>query len=198
MAYQSVEERMDRLEAVLTTFIRHTDEAISELRQDIAEMRQWRIQSQKQWGEIAQKLGTFVEDIVAPNIPHLTQTVFQLEGGGEELLSAPRVRVWHPDDPGKMRELDYLYATRRGWIVAESKTDPKLKDVDAFRELLAELPEYFPQYAPLPLRAIFASLYVPEHVVKYCTRHAIYALGFGPETMQILNLNELHSEPPTT
>ncbi len=81
--------------------------------------------------------------------------------------------------------------------MAESKSDPKLKDIDAFRELLAELPEYSPQYAGLPLRAIFASLYVPGHVVKCCARHAIYAMGLGPETMQILNLDELRSEPPT-
>lgn len=180
---------MDRLETVLTAFI-------SEMRQDIAEMRQWRIQSQKQWGELAQKLGTFVEDIVAPNIPHLAQSVFQLGGQGDEVFSAPRVRVWHPNDPSRMRELDYLYATRRGWIVVESKTDPKLKDVDAFRELLAELPEYFPQYTQLPMRPIFSSLYLPGHVVQYCTRHSIYALGLGPETMQILNLDELRSEPP--
>ena len=76
-------------------------------------------------------------------------------------------------------------------IVVESRNSPKLHDIDQFRELLAEVREYFPQYAPLPLRPIFASLYVPEHVVKYCTRHSIYALGMGPETMQLLNLDEL-------
>ena len=95
---------MDRLEVALTTFIEHTD-------QDIAEMRQWRVQAQKQWGEIAQKMGTFVEDIVAPNIPHIARTVFGLGGQGDELLSAPRVRVWHPGDPSKVREFDYIYAT---------------------------------------------------------------------------------------
>jgi hypothetical protein len=186
--YQSVEERMDRLESVLTTFIRHTDETI-------AEMRQWRVQSQKQWGEIAQKMGTFVEDIVAPNIPHLARTVFGLGGQGDEMLSAPRVRVWHPTDPSRVREFDYIYATRRGWIVVESRNSPKLHDIDQFRELLGEVHEYFPQYAAFPLRPIFASLSVPEHVVKYCTRHGIYALGMGPESMQLLNLAELPIGP---
>ena len=93
-----------------------------------------------------------------------------------------------------MREFDYIYATRKGWIVLESKTDPKLKDVDAFREILADVREYFPQFAQSELHPIFASLYVPEHVVKYCSRHRIYALGMGPETMQILNLDDL---PPS-
>jgi hypothetical protein len=39
MPYQGLEERMDRLETVLTSFIQ-------EVHQDIAEMRQWRVQSQ--------------------------------------------------------------------------------------------------------------------------------------------------------
>src|SRR5437867_3089420 len=74
-------------------------------------MRQWRVQAQKQWGEIANRLGTFVEDIVAPNIPRIGN--------------------------------------------------------------------------------------VPDHVVKYCTRHRIYALGLGPETMQLLNrIDMLPSSAP--
>ena len=94
-----------------------------------------------------------------------------------------------------MREFDYIYAARSGWIVVESKNAPKLDGINEFRELLAEVREYFPQYADLPLRPIFASLYIPDHVVKYCTRFGIYALGMGAQTMQLLNLAEL---PPQT
>jgi len=95
-----------------------------------------------------------------------------------------------------MREFDYVYATRRGWIIVESKNEPKLKDVDAFCEMLAEANDYFPQYASLPLRPVFAALSLQDHVVKYCTRYRIYALGPGPETMQLLNLAEMSSTPP--
>src|SRR5438309_1949960 len=69
---------MDRLEAVLNSYIQESRATIGEIHQDIAEMRQWRVQSQKQWGEITQKLGTFVEDIVAPNIPRLGRETFYL------------------------------------------------------------------------------------------------------------------------
>jgi hypothetical protein len=76
----------------------------------------------------------------------------------------------------------------------KSKSDPKLKDVDAFREMLAEVNDFFPQYASLPRYPVFAGLSVPDHVVKYCTRHRIYALGLGAETMQLLNLAEMSSQ----
>ncbi len=180
---------MERLEVLVAAFVQHTD-------QDVAEMRLWRLQSQKRWGEIANKLGTFVEDIVAPNVPEAAQQILGGEGPLEVLLAAGRLRVSHPRDRSRMREFDYLYASTRGWIVVESKHDPKLKDVDAFRELLAEAKEYFPQYAALPLYPIFAALSVPDHVVQYCTRHQIYAMGLGPETMQLLNLAELASPLP--
>jgi hypothetical protein len=165
-----------------------------EVRQDIVGMQQWRIQSQKQWGELAQKLGTFVEDIVAPNIPRVGRELFGLNGQPEELLSAARLRVWHPHDPARMREFDYIYATRKGWIVVESKNDPKLKDIDIFREMLAEVNEFFPKYASLRLYPVFASLSLPDHVVKYCTRHRIYAMGLAADTMQVLNLAEMSAE----
>jgi hypothetical protein len=180
---------------MLTTFIRDTDETITALRQATAQMRQRQFKRQKQWGEIANKLGTFVEDIVAPNIPTIGKKILCLNGQEEEVFAAARLRVWHPEDRSRMREFDYVYATRRGWILVESKTDPKLKDVDTFLEMIAEAKEYFPQYASLPLQPVFAALNVPEHVVKYCTRHRIYALGLGPETMQLLNLAELSGTP---
>jgi hypothetical protein len=180
---------MDRLETVLNSFIAESQQHIAELRRDTAEMRDWRIQSQKQWGEIANKLGSFVEDIVAPNIARLAREAFQL--GDTERFSAPRVRLQHPTEPARSREFDYVYATAKGWIVVESKNDPKLKDVDSFREILADAKEYFPQFASTPLYPIFASLYLPDHLVNYCSRHGIYALGMGPETMQLLNLADL-------
>jgi hypothetical protein len=186
MPYQGIEERMDRLEAVLTSFV-------SEVHQDITEMREWRVQSQKRWGEIAQKLGSFVEDVVAPNIPRIGRDVFGLGGTEDEVFSGPRLRVRHPKQPARIQEFDYVYATRAGLVLVESKNDPKLKDVDEFRAILAEVKEYLPQYADRRLFPVFASLYVPDHVVKYCSRHGIFVLGMGAETMQILNASEIRA-----
>src|SRR5207244_11316304 len=144
-----------------------------------------RFQAQKQWGEIANKLGTFVEDIVAPNVPRIGRQILGMDGQQEELFAAARLRVWHPQDPSRMREFDYIYATRRGWIIVESKNDPRLKDVGAFRELLAEVREYFAQYGSLPVYPLLASLSVPDHVVQCCTRRRLYRLGLAPEPLHL-------------
>ena len=60
----------------------------------------------------------------------------------------------------------------------------------------AEANDYFPRCAALPLRPLFAALSAPDHVVRYCTRHRIYEMGLGPETMQLLNLADLAASPP--
>jgi hypothetical protein len=67
--------------------------------------------------------------------------------------------------------------------------------VDEFWDILADVKVYFPQYAATSLHPIFASLYLPYHVVKYYTRHGIFALDMGPETMQLLNLSD---RPPAS
>jgi hypothetical protein len=160
---------------------------------DIAEMRFWRVRSEIQWGEINQKLGTFVKDFIAPKIPEISSEVFHAGGAADFLFSAPNLRLRHPIDPSRLRAFEFIYATTNGWIVVASSEDPKLKDVDAFRELLADIKEYFPQFVELPLYPIFSSLYVPDQVSKYCSRHGIYALGMGSETMEILNLAGLQT-----
>ena len=162
MPYQSAAERMDRLETVLNSFIQESRATIAEIRLDIAEMRQWRVQSQKQWGEITQKMGTFVEDIVASNIPRLGRDTFALGREEELLFSGPRLRLRHPNESARIREFDYIYAAKRGGIVVESRNSPKLNDSDQLRELLADASEYFPQSAAFPLRPIFAASTCPS------------------------------------
>jgi len=72
---------------------------------------------------------------------------------------------------------DYLYVAQRGWLLVESKNDTKLKDIEDFRSALAEVGEYFPQYASRPLRPIFASLHVSDHLVKYCICPAMISVA---------------------
>ncbi|HEC97425.1 MAG TPA: hypothetical protein ENI58_04615, partial [Nitrospirae bacterium] len=92
----TVEERVDTLESLLGQFIVHTDTALRRLEREMREfkdeMREFKDEMRefkdemgefkdrtekmlsaqnKRWGEIANKMGTVVEDIVAPNIPRI-------------------------------------------------------------------------------------------------------------------------------
>lgn len=205
MPFQTTDERLDRLEALVGQIIvaheaairrlERLDHAVEQMRQegelDRAEARRERVAMNKRWGELAMKMGTFVEDIVAPNIPRIARKDFGL---GEPELCALRLKVRHPADPSRSREFDFVYAASEGWVVNETKSNAQSKDVDAFAELLGELGEYFPQYRTRPLYPVLSSLHLREEVVQYCTRQRIYAAALDDETLVVLNATEVRRE----
>ena len=103
-----------------------------------ASERAWR----QQWGELSNRMGTLVEDIVAPGIPALFRTVF----GFDELeLAAPRVRRRHRTERGRIREFDYVAMAGDVVLVNETKSTLRPDDVPAFLTLLAEVREFLPE-----------------------------------------------------
>ena len=105
---QVVEERIDRLETILASFMEQTNSAIGRLEGIIERMEQEgardreaaardrevaareRRAMNKRWGELANKMGTVVEDIVAPSVRRLAGEVFDC--GDMRLLRHPRIR----------------------------------------------------------------------------------------------------------
>ena len=78
-----IEERVDRLESLLGNFLVGTDSALKRLEREMRtfknEMRQDRKEMNIQWGGLANKMGTIVEDIVAPAVCPAVQKYFHQE-----------------------------------------------------------------------------------------------------------------------
>ena len=146
----------------------------------------------KRWGELANKMGTVVEDIVAPSIGRLARQVFDC---GERQYFGTRVSLKRSDDRSREREFDALYVGTRAVLLNETKSSPRIDDAQAFVRFLEsdEFGLYFPQYRELPIVPAFSSLSIPENLVSYLTRRGIYAIAMGDEAMQILNLDAVRS-----
>jgi hypothetical protein len=102
-------DRVDRLESLLGQFIVNTDVALRRLEASLEafkeEMNEDRKKMYKMWGELANKMGTLVEDIVAPNIPRIAKEYF----GAEELdFLGVRIRKRNVKDRSKKREFDVI------------------------------------------------------------------------------------------
>lgn len=191
-AHEAGLRRLDRIEQEGQRQREEAARQREEAAREREEAARERARMNKQWGELTMKMGTFVEDIVAPNIPRLAREHFGL---GWVELSGPRLTVRHATDPSRNREFDFIYATPEGWIVNETKSTLRSADVDRFLETIRELPQYFPQFTARPLYPILSSLAVREDVVNLCTRRGIYALAMGDETMEFLNARELRGAP---
>ncbi|MFQ5616853.1 MAG: hypothetical protein ACE5GO_10410 [Anaerolineales bacterium] len=145
----------------------------------------------RQLGEITNRQGTLVEDIITPSIRRLAQHEL---GCGELQFFAGRIDKPHAIT-GKFREFDALYVDTKAVLLNESKTTARPEYAKKFVEFLQKggFSHYFPEYAGKPIVPVFSSLYIPDNVLVYLTRHKIYAVGMGDDTMVVLNREQLAS-----
>ena len=99
-------------------------------------------ESRKQWGELANRMGTLVEDLVAPGIPEILKRLFGLK---ELDVAAPRVWRRHRTKEGHSREFDYVAMAGDVLLVNETKSTLRPDDIPAFLQVLSEVRDYFPE-----------------------------------------------------
>ena len=138
----------------------------------------------KQWGDLANRLGTVAEDIVAPNIPRIAKDYFNCEILEDFSI---RRRVTNKEDPTKVREFDVIVKCKNFVIVNDTKSSPRISYIDGFIRLLDELFDYFPEYKGLRVIPIFSSFSVPDVLLNYLTKNKIYAMAMKDDTMDLLN-----------
>jgi hypothetical protein len=140
-----------------------------------------RRQMNRKWGELAYKMGTLVEDLVAPSLPRVAKELF---GCKEPEIFTVRMR--RRKGPDTM-EIDCLLVCGDTVLINETKSNLRISDVDELMVKLKEFTQFFPEYGNRKIAGIIASLYVDQNIVQYASRQNILVMGMGDETMQILN-----------
>jgi len=153
-----------------------------------ADMKKHREEMNSRWGDLANKMGTLVEDMVAPNLPEIARRYFR-----DEAFDFFAVRLMKRKTGGSpvRREFDIIAVSGRNFYIAETKSKPKPEHVGEFSAVLKELPEYFPECRDKRIIPVFSSLYIPEEIRKHLTGHKIYAMGIREGTMDLLNFEEV-------
>ena len=143
------------------------------------------IEMRKEWGELANKMGTMAEDLVAPSVPRILRTVI---GCPEDRVDSVAVRV-RRRRPGTdyMREFDVVAACGDYVLINETKSRLEARDIREFVERLPEVREFFPEYADKKIIGAIASLYVDESLVRFGEKQGLIVLGFGEDVMDVLN-----------
>ncbi len=152
------------------------------------ELKEWRADMNKKWGEVTNKLGTFAEDMVAPNIKGIARQYFGCEDFD---FFAVRIKKRHSIDRAKRREFDCIAVCDNMVILNETKSKPNIEYIDDFIKVLKEFCEYFPEHRGKKLIPIFASMYLSDDLVRYLTKNGIYAMAMKEDTMDLLNYEEL-------
>jgi hypothetical protein len=153
--------------------------------QGFKELRKKMADSRKELGQISHRLGTVVEDLVAPSLPRvLNETVKCPE---ENILINVRVRRRHPTEKGKMLEIDAIADCGNYVLFNETKSQFSPEKVKAFLEKLARVRDYFPEYQSHQIMGCIASLYLDNSLIEYANRQGLLALASGEYLMTVQN-----------
>lgn len=201
MTSHEVEEKFTSVEAALAEFIITTNR--SQLRVDRAmeqlakEMREFKDESRqemrdmkKQWGELANKMGTLVEDIIAPAVRPVMQTFFKEE------VTFISVNVRKKDTVRQIRgEFDVIATSQSYVYLVETKSNPKKEQITVFKnEVAPRFRQLFPEYDHLQLIPVFSSLRFDEDLIQSGTDEGIYMMAYREwDYMDLLNFEALSS-----
>ena len=142
----------------------------------------------KKWEELVMKMGTMVEDIVAPNIAFIAKKYFNLDNG-KILVRSDAYHI----KTNQRREFDTIAVYTDKVILNETKSNPKTDEAKKFIKFIksGEFFEYFSEYKDRELIPILSSLYIHEDTVKYLSNNKIYAMAMNEDTLDILNFDDI-------
>jgi hypothetical protein len=192
---KAAEERMTRFEAEMSAFkdemgaFKDEMGAFKDEMGDFKdEMRASKRELDKKWGDLANKLGTIVEDIVAPNLRRLALDHFGFPVIEDAMIRRTRRLV------KKHTEFDAIIVGPAAVILGEAKSNPSAASAEAFAAKAAAFFDYFPEYRGRRLIPVLGSWAIADEVIDRLTALGIYALCMGEDTMELANAAVLDRE----
>jgi len=147
------------------------------------ETRTFKNEMNRRWGELANKMGTLVEDIVYPGLPFALKRRFDLEVD----VITHNMSAKDPET-GSKQEFDVI-ATCGDWgFVVDVKPTYKFAHLEDFIERI--LPKAGRLIALLEgkhLQGIIASLSLGEDVINAATKRGVLAMTMSGDYMDIVN-----------
>jgi hypothetical protein len=150
------------------------------------ESRHERRELRREIGDIANKTGRLVEDMVAPGIPKIFRDI---TGLAEDMVDWYIVRIKKKQP--RPREFDALIGGGGYVLVNETKSVLRAENIQNFHAVMRdEIRQFFPEYSAAKFIGVVSSLYVDESIVTLGSKQGLYILGFAEDLLDVLN-------PPT-
>ncbi len=139
----------------------------------------------KEWSNLAKKMGTIVEDLIAPAIRPVLTKYFDCD------VNFEGQRILRRKD-GKECEVDMVASCEDKVFMVEARSTPRIQDIPEIKEKGKRFLEFFPEFGHKRLIIIFGSISFPENVIKEASREGIYVMAWREwEYMDILNFEEV-------
>jgi hypothetical protein len=201
--WQKADERMNRFEQQAELDRKNADERAELDRQNFNEqikrltqqMARYQEKGErhirdmnKQWGDLAHKMGTIAEDISAPNMRMIAREYF---GCDEIDTYGVRIERRNRNDRKFIGEFDVILSCGQYLFINETKSSVRPGYVDEFIAKLDRVFDYFPEHEGKRVVPVFSSLALTNKQVDYLTENKILAMAMGEGTMEVPNLESL-------
>ena len=190
---QDITQLGNRIEAtreLLDNFIKESEKQRQEDRQKFNEfkdeMREEHRKMNRQWGELANKMGTIVEDIIYPATRPVLEKYFNCE------LETTMMNITRKKD-GIKDEFDVIAVSADKVFLIEVKSTMRQQYVDDFKNKKLERFRFlFSEYNDKTLVPILATLRYGDSMLAYVTKNNIYAMAYREwDYMDILNFEDI-------
>ncbi len=158
-----------------------------ELKQD---SKKFRSDMNQQWGNLANKMGTLVEDIIAPAVRPAILKYFKEE------ITYFALNVNKKSKKLNLRgEFDVIAISEENVYLVEVKSRPRISYLNDFVENIETFKKLFPEYHDKAVIPIFASLHFDEPITKLATTKKIYLLAYHEwDYMDIINYQFINEQ----
>jgi hypothetical protein len=174
-------DEMSDFKDEMSEFKEEMSEFKDEMRGFKDETQRDRREMNRKWGDLANKLGTMVEDLVYPSLPRIIRE--QLGQEADRIWARLKQRA--PD--GWLKEFDAVATAPDLVVLNSTKATLRSADVDAFVGEIDVFRALFPEYAERPLVGVLASLSVDDSVLAYAEKQGFLVLAVGDEVMEVKN-----------
>ncbi len=163
------------------------EESNAPMEEGFADLRKSQQQLNKQLRELSCRLGTVVEDLVAPSLGRIFFEVTDLPEGSEILINV-RIKRRHPVTR-EIREFDAIVESDKYLLVNETKSTLKPEDIPQFLAVLTEFYTYFPEHKNKGLLIIGAmsSMHLDESLITALSKQGLLALAIGDTITTLKN-----------
>ena len=142
----------------------------------------------KQWGELSNKLGTIVEDLIAPAVRPVVKKYFD-----EDIVDFSLNRKKHDKSINLRGEFDVIAASETTVYLVEVKATFREEYLDRFTGNIEKFKKLFPEFNNLKLVPIFASIRFDDELFPKITQYGFYALAYRDwDYMDILNFEDIN------
>ncbi len=163
------------------------DKTIQEMKEDtrlFKERTEKTIQDMnRQWGELANKMGTVTEDIVAPGFPFLVERHFGLSL--DDISCRRKVK----DKSGNRWEFDLVARSGDIAFIVDVKSDyNKVEYLDHFTQvLLPKVAELLPDLRGCKIIGCVASFRLDPSIIEKASQMGVLAISLGGDYLEFCN-----------